>query len=172
MRQVFFLSFVLAALTQVGCTKKGGQGNQAGGSGNMMVIETDHGTIEIDFYPQDAPVTVARIKELVGKGFYDGLAFHRVVPGFVIQGGDPKGDGTGGSDQKLKAEFNSRKHVEGTVAMARSQDKDSASSQFYISLGTHPHLDGGYTVFGQVVKGMDAVKKVKMGDKMKKVTLK
>jgi len=137
-----------------------------------MLIETEYGNIEVEFFPKDAPETVARIKELVNSGFYNGLAFHRVVPGFVVQGGDPRGDGTGGSGKKLKAEFNSRKHVLGTVAMARAQAKDSADSQFYISLGTHPHLDNQYTVFGQVTKGLDAVQKIKVGDKMKTVTLK
>lgn len=138
----------------------------------MLELETDYGKVEIELYPNDAPKTVARIKELVGKGFYDGLTFHRVVPGFVVQGGDPSGNGTGGSGQNLEAEFNSRQHVEGTVAMARAQDPNSADSQFYISLGRHPHLDNQYTVFGQVVSGMDAVKQIKQGDKMKKVTTK
>lgn len=137
-----------------------------------MIIELDSGKVEIEFYPREAPNTVARIQELVRSGFYNGLSFHRVVPGFVVQGGDPAGNGTGGSNQKLKAEFNAHKHVEGTVAMARAQDKDSADSQFYISLGTHPHLDGQYTVFGRVVSGMDLVKKIKVGDKMKTVSLK
>jgi cyclophilin family peptidyl-prolyl cis-trans isomerase len=149
---------------------KGGATPPAGGK--MMIIETQYGTVEIEFYPNDAPKTVARISELVGNGFYNGLAFHRVVPGFVVQGGDPKGDGTGGSGQKLPAEFNSHKHVEGTVSMARTMDPNSADSQFYISLGIHPHLDNQYTVFGKVIKGMDAVKKIKVGDKMTKVTLK
>ena len=144
----------------------------AKGIGNMIEIETAHGNVEIELSPKDAPNTVARIKELVGQGFYNGLNFHRVVPGFVVQGGDPKGNGTGGSGKKLKAEFNSQKHVEGTVAMARSMDPDSADSQFYIALGTIPHLDNQYTVFGKVTKGMDAVKKIKVGDKMTKVSLK
>ena len=137
----------------------------------MMTIETTYGKIEIELYRKDAPKTVARISELVKKGFYNGLTFHRVVPGFVVQGGDPMGTGMGGSNQKLKAEFNSHKHVEGTVAMARAQDPDSADSQFYIALAAIPHLDGQYTVFGQVTKGMDAVKKIKVGDKMTKITL-
>jgi len=140
--------------------------------GNMLVIETDYGDVDIELYPQDAPKTVARIKELAGKGFYNGLSFHRVVPGFVVQGGDPKGDGTGGSGQNIPAEFNSRHHVEGTVAMARAADPNSADSQFYIALATLPYLDGKYTVFGQVTSGMDAVKKIKVGDKMKKVYVK
>lgn len=164
----------VAALFQFGCTctknadKAGGLEGQAG----SMIIETDHGQIEIEFYHKDAPQTVARIQELVKSGFYNGLTFHRVVPGFVVQGGDPNGNGTGGSGTKLKAEFNAQKHVEGTVAMARAQDVNSADSQFYISLGTHPHLDNSYTVFGRVVKGMEHVKAIKPGDKMKSVTLK
>lgn len=143
-----------------------------GGKHPMLTIETTYGNVEIELYPEDAPNTVARISELAKQGFYNGLTFHRVVPGFVVQGGDPKGNGTGGSGKKLKAEFNARKHTEGTLAMARAQDPDSADSQFYISLGTHPHLDNQYTVFGQVTKGMEAVKQIKMGDKMVKVTVK
>ena len=139
------------------------------GKDPMLTIETTYGNIEIETYPKEAPKTVSRIVELAKKGFYNGLTFHRVVPGFVVQGGDPKGNGTGGSGQNLPAEFNSHKHVEGAVAMARAQDPNSADSQFYISLGTHPHLDNNYTVFGQVTKGMDAVKKIKQGDKMVKV---
>lgn len=167
---VFLAAFCVA--TAFGKPKAAKGGTAATGGGKMMMIETTYGPIEIEFFPGDAPKTVARIKELVGKGFYNGLSFHRVVPGFVVQGGDPKGDGTGGSGQKLTAEFNSHKHVEGTVAMARTMDPDSADSQFYISLGIHPHLDNQYTVFGKVVKGMDAVKKIKVGDKMTKVTVK
>jgi cyclophilin family peptidyl-prolyl cis-trans isomerase len=140
--------------------------------GNMLVIETDGGTVEIELYPEDAPKTVARIKELAQKGFYDGLTFHRVVPGFVVQGGDPKGDGTGGSGQNLPAEFNKRQHVDGTLAMARAADPNSADSQFYIALARIPYLDGQYTIFGQVTKGLDIVHKIKIGDKMKKVTVK
>lgn len=135
-------------------------------SKSTVAIETAHGKIRFKFYPKDAPTTVKRIAELVQQGFYNGLTFHRVVPGFVVQGGDPKGDGTGGSGQKLKAEFNERHHQEGSVAMARAQDPDSADSQFYIALGPQPHLDRQYTVFGQVIEGMDAVKKLAPGDKM------
>ncbi|MCM2324169.1 MAG: peptidylprolyl isomerase [Oligoflexia bacterium] len=130
------------------------------------MLETSKGIIRFKFYPQDAPNTVNRIIELVQQGFYNGLTFHRVVPGFVVQGGDPVGNGTGGSGQKLKAEFNNRRHVEGAVAMARAMDPDSADSQFYISLGTHPHLDRSYTVFGQVIEGMDVARKLEKGDKM------
>lgn len=138
----------------------------------MVSIETDKGEIVFETFPDVAPKTVARITELVKQGFYNGLIFHRVVPGFVIQGGDPKGNGTGGSGKKLPAEFNSKKHVLGTVAMARAQDPDSADSQFYICLSEQPHLDGNYTVFGQVIKGADVVQKIVAGDVMKKVTMK
>lgn len=135
------------------------------------IIETKNGKVEVEFYEKDAPKTVARIKELTQKGFYNGLTFHRVEPGFVVQGGDPQGNGTGGSGKNLPAEFNKHKHVEGTVAMARAMDPNSADSQFYICLGTAPHLDNNYTVFGQVKKGMEAVKKIGVGDKMTKVSL-
>ncbi len=171
MRKLFFL---FSALTILGCTctKQKEMSGAIEGQATAMTIETEYGTIEIELFPKDAPNTVARIQELAKAGFYNGLTFHRVVPGFVVQGGDPQGNGTGGSGQKLKAEFNARKHVEGTLAMARAQDKDSADSQFYISLGAHPHLDGSYTVFGQVTKGIEAVRQIKVGDKMKTVTTK
>ena len=115
--------------------------DSSGLSKSTVVMTTTKGVIKYKFYSKDAPKTVARMVELIQQGFYNGLTFHRVVPGFVIQGGDPVGNGTGGSGQKLPAEFNERRHVEGTVAMARSSDPNSADSQFYISLGTHPHLD-------------------------------
>ncbi len=136
-----------------------------------VVIDTAKGPIKFKFYSEDAPNTVDRIVTLINEGFYNGLNFHRVVPGFVVQGGDPEGNGTGGSGENLKAEFNKRKHVEGTVAMARAQDPDSADSQFYISLGVHPHLDNNYTVFGQVIEGMPVVQKLEQGDVMEKVTI-
>jgi len=135
------------------------------------IINTTEGVIKFKFYSKDAPNTVKRIAELIEKGFYNGLTFHRIVPGFVVQGGDPSGTGTGGSGQKLKAEFNHRRHVEGSIAMARAADPDSADSQFYICLGTHPHLDHSYTVFGQVIEGMDIVKKLKVGDKMTSIVI-
>lgn len=138
----------------------------------VVTIETSKGKIQYKFYTKDAPNTVKRIAELIQKGFYNGLTFHRVVKDFVIQGGDPDGRGTGGSGQNLKAEFNGRKHIPGAVAMARSQDPDSADSQFYITLGTIPHLDGNYTVFGQVISGQDVVEKIAVGDKMNKVSVK
>ncbi len=136
-----------------------------------VVINTNKGIIKYKLYPKDAPNTVNRIVELINKGFYNGLVFHRVVPGFVVQGGDPQGNGTGGSGQRIRAEFNSRRHVEGTVAMARATDPDSADSQFYITLSPQPQLDRSYTVFGQVIEGMDVVRNLQLGDKMVSVTI-
>jgi len=129
------------------------------------------GIIKIEFFPDDAPKTVENFVTLAKKGFYDGLTFHRIEPGFVIQGGDPKGDGTGGPGYKVKAEFNKNQHVRGAVAMARSNDPDSAGSQFYIVLAPAHFLDGKYTVFGKVVSGMNIVDNVKKGDKMKTVKI-
>jgi peptidyl-prolyl cis-trans isomerase B (cyclophilin B) len=129
------------------------------------------GEIRLEFYPEDAPKTVENFVTLAKKGFYNGLNFHRVVPDFVVQGGCPKGNGTGGPGYMIKAEFNKQKHVRGTLAMARSQDPDSAGSQFYICYGNTPHLDGQYTVFGKVVSGMEHVDRIKQGDKMTSVTI-
>ena len=136
------------------------------------VITLDNGNeIRMEFYPEDAPKTVENFVSLANKGFYNGLTFHRVVPDFVVQGGDPKGNGTGGPGYTIKAEFSKRKHVRGTLAMARSQHPDSAGSQFYITYGPTPHLDGNYTVFGQVVSGMEHVDRIKQGDRMKSVAI-
>jgi peptidyl-prolyl cis-trans isomerase B (cyclophilin B) len=127
--------------------------------------------IRIEFFPEDAPKTVENFVTLAKKGFYDGLSFHRVVPDFVVQGGCPKGDGTGGPGYQIKAEFNKQKHVRGSVAMARSQHPDSAGSQFYITYGATPHLDNNYTVFGKVVAGMEEVDRIKQGDRMTTVAI-
>jgi len=129
------------------------------------------GEIVIEFFPADAPKTVENFVTLAKKGFYDGLTFHRVEPGFVVQGGDPSGNGTGGPGYKIKAEFNKQPHVRGVVAMARSSDPDSAGSQFYITLAPANFLDGKYTVFGKVISGMDVVDQIKKGDKMKSVKI-
>ncbi len=129
------------------------------------------GEIRLEFYAEDAPKTVENFVTLAKKGFYNGLNFHRVVPDFVVQGGCPKGNGTGGPGYQIKAEFNKQKHVRGSLAMARSQDPDSAGSQFYICYGSTPHLDGQYTVFGRVVSGMEHVDRIKQGDKMTSVTI-
>jgi peptidylprolyl isomerase len=140
-------------------------------SGDIARIKTVHGNVLFRFFPDKAPNTVKRIKELIKSKFYDGIIFHRVVPGFVAQGGDPTGTGTSGSGKNLKAEFNDLKHIPGALAMARAQSVDSADSQFYITMGTFPHLDNKYTIFGFVTKGMDVVKKISQGDKMISVTL-
>lgn len=144
----------------------------------IAVIETSKGVIEFEFYFDDAPNHAASFIELADAAFYDGTKFHRVEPGFVIQGGDPlsKTDdpmvGTGGPGYYLAAEFNEREHLDGTVAMARSQNPDSAGSQFYICLGPQPFLNGQYTVFGQVVSGLDVVHSIEVGDVMESVRIK
>ena len=128
-------------------------------------ITTNFGDIRVEFYPQDAPKTVENFKELAKRGFYNGLIFHRIIPGFVIQGGDPNTKnvnnkskwGTGGPGWNIKAEFNKNKHSRGALSMARSQDPDSAGSQFFIVLKDSNFLDGQYTVFGRVTEGMDNV---------------
>ena len=136
----------------------------------VITLDNDQ-QLRIEFYPQDAPKTVENFVTLAKKGFYNGLTFHRVVPDFVVQGGCPKGNGTGGPGYQIKAEFNKQKHVRGSVAMARSQHPDSAGSQFYITYGATPHLDGNYTVFGKVVAGMEHVDRIKQGDRMKTVVI-
>ena len=136
----------------------------------VITLETG-GEIRMEFYPKDAPKTVENFVVLAKKGFYNGLTFHRVVPDFVVQGGCPKGNGTGGPGYTIKAEFNTQKHLRGAVAMARSQHPDSAGSQFYICYGPTPHLDGSYTVFGRVVAGMEHVDRIKQGDRMTSVTI-
>ena len=155
----------------------------------MVTIEMENGkTIKIELYPEIAPITVANFEKLVGEGFYDGLIFHRVIKGFMIQGGDPEGTGMGGSKEKIKGEFaangvpNALKHTRGVISMARSAYPNSASSQFFIMHEDAPHLDGQYAAFGKVVEGMDAVDEIATtktgrGDRpvaeqrMKKVTL-
>ena len=139
--------------------------------GNHIKMETEKGDILIELYPDTAPNTVANFKALAGKNYYDGLTFHRVIAGFMAQGGDPDGTGMGGPGYSVKAEFNERKHVRGTLAMARSANPDSAGSQFYICFGDTPHLDGQYTIFGQVVEGMQAVDDIRQGDVMTKVSV-
>ncbi len=138
----------------------------------VVTIVTDKGTIKFELYEKEAPITTKNFIELAQKGFYDGLTFHRVEPGFVIQGGDPKGDGTGGSGKTIPLEINaSLTHKKGAVGMARSNDPNSASSQFYICLEDAKFLDKNYAVFGQVIEGQDVVEKIQKGDKMLKVTI-
>ena len=131
---------------------------------NTLFMELKDGTVEIQMRPDIAPNHVARIKELVSQGFYNGVVFHRVIDGFMAQTGDPTGTGMGGSGQKIKAEFNSEPHVRGVVSMARASDPDSADSQFFVVLADSQFLDGKYTVWGKVVKGMEYVDHIKKGD--------
>ena len=133
----------------------------------MVVIEMENGgKIEIELYPETAPITVKNFEKLVSEGFYDGLIFHRVIPGFMIQGGDPQGTGMGGSKDKIKGEFaangvsNNLKHTRGVISMARAFDKNSASSQFFIMHADAPHLDGQYAAFGKVVSGIEVVDEI------------
>jgi len=130
------------------------------------------GEIIIEFFPEDAPKTVENFVTLTKKGFYNGLTFHRVEKDPpMAQGGDPKGNGSGGPGYTIKAEFNKQKHVRGVLAMARSQSPDSAGSQFYITLAPAHFLDGQYTVFGKVTSGMEIVDTIRVGDKMKTVKI-
>ena len=129
-----------------------------------IVMELKSGPVVIELRPDLAPNHVARIKELAGKGFYDGVVFHRVIPGFMAQTGDPTGTGTGGSDlPDLKAEFSAEKHGRGTVSMARSSSPNSAHSQFFICFADAPWLDRQYTAWGKVISGMEHVDAIKKG---------
>jgi len=131
---------------------------------NTLYLDLETGRVVIDLYDDVAPGHVARLKELARSGFYDGLTFHRVIEGFMAQGGDPDGTGMGGSGQKLEAEFSDKPHSRGACSMARSQDPDSGDSQFFICLGDAGFLDGQYTLWGQVSEGMEHVDKIKKGD--------
>ena len=134
----------------------------------MVVIEMENGgKIELELYPDAAPKTVANFEKLVSEGFYDGLTFHRVIKGFMIQGGDPLGNGMGGSEKKIHGEFarngftgNTLKHKRGVISMARAFDPNSASSQFFIMHADAPHLDGSYAAFGEVVSGIEVVDEI------------
>lgn len=130
------------------------------------------GVVEINFFPEEAPGTVANFEKLANSGFYNGLTFHRVIPGFVAQGGCPTGNGTGGPGYTIKCETatNTSKHERGTLSMAHA-GKDTGGSQFFICYEPQPHLDGVHTVFGKVTKGMEFVDQIRPGDKMKEVTL-
>ena len=134
---------------------------------NTLVLQTTCGEVVIAMRPDLAPRHVARIKELVRAGFYDSVVFHRVIEGFMAQTGDPTGTGTGGSGKKLAAEFSREPHVRGTVAMARSQNPDSADSQFFICFADSPWLNGQYTVWGAVVGGMENVDRIRRGEPVK-----
>lgn len=134
----------------------------------MVTITMENGKrIKLELLPEFAPKTVANFEKLVREGFYDGLTFHRIIPGFMIQGGDPQGNGTGGSKERIPGEFkqngfaqNTLKHTRGVISMARAYDPNSASSQFFIMHADAPHLDGAYAAFGRVVEGMETVDEI------------
>ena len=133
----------------------------------MVVIEMENGAkIELELYPEHAPITVKNFEKLVSEGFYDGLGFHRIIPGFMIQGGDPLGNGMGGADENIEGEFranghnNPIKHVRGVISMARAFNPNSASSQFFIMHADAPHLDGQYAAFGKVTSGIETVDEI------------
>jgi peptidylprolyl isomerase len=132
---------------------------------NTLYLDLKDGRVVIEMRPDLAPKHVKRIKELTRQGFYNGLVFHRVIDGFMAQTGDPTGTGSGGSGQKLKAEFSKEMHLRGAVSMARAMDVNSADSQFFICLAASTFLDGQYTYWGKVVSGMEFVDKIKKGEK-------
>ncbi|MBC2697056.1 MAG: peptidylprolyl isomerase [ANME-2 cluster archaeon] len=132
------------------------------------IIETDKGNIVLELFENDAPNTVANFVKLINKGYYNGLKFHRVIPNFMVQGGCPVGNGTGGPGYAIKCEINPKKHLTGTLSMAHA-GKDTGGSQFFITHSPQPHLDGVHTVFGQVIEGMDVVNAIRQGDVMKQV---
>jgi cyclophilin family peptidyl-prolyl cis-trans isomerase len=134
---------------------------------NTLILETTKGKATIKLRPDLAPGHVARIKELTRQGFYDGIVFHRVIDGFMAQTGDPTGTGMGGSGKKLKAEFSREPHKRGTASMARAQDPNSGDSQFFICFADARFLDGQYTVWGEVIEGMENIDKIKRGEPVK-----
>jgi peptidylprolyl isomerase len=155
-----FIAAVLAGVLAVAST-----GLRAASPENTLYLELKDGRVVIELRPDLAPKHVERIKKLVNEGFYNGLTFHRVIPGFMAQTGDPKGDGTGGSNYPdLPAEFTKTPFSRGTIGAARSSNPNSANSQFFICFEDAPHLNGAYTVWGQVVAGMEFVDHIKKGD--------
>lgn len=171
------LSIMIVALLALSCVFLGGCGNDSSSSNSSKAQKTDnavtavidvkdYGKITVALFPDDAPITVENFVKLAKDGFYDGLTFHRIISGFMIQGGDPLGNGTGGSDENIKGEFtangveNPLSHTRGAISMARSQDFDSASSQFFIVHKDSTFLDGQYAAFGYVTEGMEIVDKI------------
>lgn len=164
---IAILSAAILTLTFCGCSKRQSEFDSDTGSGygthHAVITVKDYGDIKLVLDGDTAPITVKNFVELAKSGFYDGLTFHRIIKGFMIQGGDPKGNGTGGSDETIKGEFsangveNNIKHERGVISMARSTPYNSASSQFFIMHETSSHLDGQYAAFGHVTSGMDIV---------------
>jgi len=134
--------------------------------GSVCVLETEKGTLTFRMFSEVAPRTVARISELADSGFFDGIVFHRVVADFVVQSGDPTGTGEGGSGRTIPAEFSQLHYIRGSVGMARSDDVNSNDSQFFICISDQPHLDGKYTLFGQVILGEEVLDRIRQGDKI------
>lgn len=168
---------ILCVLFLFGCTSASQSIDSSTGSSDIManttttLLETNKGNITLSLY-SDTPITTGNFVSLVNEGFYNGLTFHRYEPGFVIQGGDPNGDGTGGSSKTISLEIaKGKSNARGTIAMARSSDPNSASSQFYINLANNTFLDGSYAVFGQVSQGMDVVDSLRAGDTITKITI-
>ena len=161
------LALVLVAIFAFSCLMLSGCGGEGNKDSNTAVIDIkDYGKITVELDPESAPITVANFKKLVNEGFYDGLTFHRIMKDFMMQGGDPLGNGTGGSEENIKGEFslngvdNKLSHTRGAISMARSMDPDSASSQFFIVHQDSLFLDGQYAVFGYVTDGLEVVDKV------------
>jgi len=165
---IFVLSVVMLFVFS-GCGKKDDtvpESEKAYGNYEAVITVENYGEIELILYGDKAPITVKNFIDLANEGFYDGLTFHRIIEGFMIQGGDPDGNGTGGSGKPIKGEFKSNgfendiSHLRGVISMARSKDPDSASSQFFIMHQDGTHLDGDYAAFGKVTKGMEVVDKI------------
>ena len=157
MRQLLYLFPIAMVLAMVE------HESLSGSLENTLYMDLEYGRVVIEMRSDLAPNHVSRIKELVRSKFYDGVVFHRVIDGFMAQGGDPTGTGTGGSGENIDAEFSNARHVRGTLSMARAQNPNSADSQFFICFADVPHLDGQYTVWGQVIEGMEHVDKIKRG---------
>ena len=157
MRNALKLLSIMGLIMSVSATEVAAQRDPE----NVLVLELEQGRVLIEMLPEVAPRHVARIKELTRAGFYDGVVFHRVIAGFMAQTGDPTGTGTGGSGQKLKAEFSSEPFLRGTIGMARAQSPDSADSQFFITFAPARFLDKQYTVWGRVIEGMEHVDQIK-----------
>lgn len=171
MKKLFKFGMVmLLAISLVGCggdnDSKDKKDDLLSGNHHAVIDVKDYGVIKVELNADEAPITVTNFVKLAKDGFYDGLTYHRIINGFMIQGGDPEGNGTGGSDETIKGEFSANgvdnvlKHTRGAISMARSQDYDSASSQFFIMHETNDSLDGQYAVFGYVYEGMDVVDKI------------
>ncbi len=173
-KNIMLALIILISIT-LGCIGSGPQSDTATpgqtGKNRIATIATEKGIIKFELYEKEAPITTKNFIDLAQKGFYDGLTFHRVIHGFMIQGGDPKGDGTGGPGYSIPDEFNPKlKHTKGAVSMANA-GPNTGGSQFFITEAPQPHLDGKHSVFGQVIEGQDVVEKIAQGDKMLKVTV-